>query len=197
MRGHAVRCLIASLLLAGSFANAIPAVAQDSDGPLSGAETDWLGVPPPDVCTIEPVTIAEFVDALETDGSEVSGVTLPLQVASEDELPNGEPVDDEVIEGISATLWEATACLNGGDLARFLALFNPMGLQWFSWASWKRWGGHQAHSPKRRLPTSKPTYPRPSLPSPNPFHLMNDRASTSSGTPVSCPTTKCWSSSRA
>ncbi len=131
MRGHAVRCLIASLLLAGSFASAIPTVAQDSDGPLSGAETDWIGVPPPEDCTVDPITAEEYVDVLQTDTSESTNEDLTIQIPSEDDLPEGGPADDDTVAGISATLWESTACLNGGDFARFLALMTPSGVQFF------------------------------------------------------------------
>ena len=131
MRGHTVRCLIASLVMAVSFVGMSSAATQDSDEPLSGAETDWVGVPPPEDCRVEPMTVDEFVDALETNMSESSGVALEFQVPSEDDLPAGEPANDEIIEGISATLWESTACLNGGDFASFLALMSPSGVQFF------------------------------------------------------------------
>ena len=130
MRGHAVRCLIAGLLLAGSFASAIPTVAQDSDGPLSGAETDWSAFPHLRIARSNLITVDGVSSSLETDtpkrqaGHYHSG-------PSEDDLPEGGPADDDTVAGISATLWESTACLNGGDFARFLALMTPSGVQFF------------------------------------------------------------------
>ena len=131
MCGHTVRCLLASLMLAGSLVGATPAIAQDSDEPLSGAETNWIGVPPPDDCRADPITAQEYVDALATDPSESTVEDLSLQIASEEDLPEGEPADDDTIDAISATLWESTACLNGGDFAKFLALMSPSGVQFF------------------------------------------------------------------
>ena len=46
-------------------------------------------------------------------------------------MPAGTPADTETVDGITATLHEAMACLNANDPLRFLALFSDEMIQLF------------------------------------------------------------------
>lgn len=131
MRGHNARQVFVGILLSATCLVASPSGAQDAGEPLSGQESGWIGVPPPQDCRVDPISVDDYVAALATTTPESFDGELSIQIPSEDDLPDGKPADDDIVEGISATLWESTACLNGGDFARFLALMTPSGVQFF------------------------------------------------------------------
>lgn len=132
MRGHAIRCLFVGLVIVLTITAPLRAAAQDDPPELSGKATNWIGTPPPEDCTGDAVAVADFMDAMAAGGkAETDSPVLPLQVASEDNLPTGADAEADVVEAVSATLWEATACLNAGDIARFFTLFSPAGLYQF------------------------------------------------------------------
>lgn len=128
MRGHVAHALISVVVLLLSIANVTEAKAQTATPTKSGAKTSWVGTPPPSDCTIDPMEINALVDALRPASAPSDLEAFPLDIASEAELPVGEPADAAVVEAASAAFWEAASCLNGGDFPRFLACFSPEGL---------------------------------------------------------------------
>lgn len=132
MRGFLsfARLVLATLVVFLGLTVAAPAFAQDDTPPLSGAATSWVGTPPPEDCTVEVASVDSIVDPLTTpEAFEES--TIPLTVPAEADLPEGEPANEEVVEAASATLWEAVACLNGGDFGKFFAFMSPQGMRSF------------------------------------------------------------------
>lgn len=123
------RIALIATLLAASFLLAAPVAAQD-DAPLSGAETDWSGIPPAEDCTVDPTTADDVIGALTAEVDE-DEVLFPLTIPAEEDLPEGDEVDDETLEAVSAAMWEAVACLNGGEYGRFLAFLSPSGVRAF------------------------------------------------------------------
>jgi hypothetical protein len=65
-------------------------------------------------------------------------------VPSEADLPAGEPASAEAVEATSATLWEAVACLNGGEVGRFMAFLSPAGVRAFYLGIFTMFGGEPA-----------------------------------------------------
>ena len=132
MRGFLsfARLVLATLVVVLGFTVVAPAFAQD-DGPLlSGAATSWVGTPPPEDCTVEAASVDSIVDPLTTPEA-LGQSTFPLTVPTEADLPEGEPANEGAIEAASATMWEAVACLNGGDFGRFFAFLSPQGMRSF------------------------------------------------------------------
>ena len=137
-----VRIALILTLLAASFLLAAPTAAQD-DAPLSGAETDWTGIPPAADCTAEPTTADDVIAALTAEVDE-DEVLFPLTIPAEEDLPEGDEIDDETLEAVSAVMWEAVACLNGGDFGRFLAFLSPSGVRAFYFGILTLMGGTPA-----------------------------------------------------
>jgi hypothetical protein len=134
MRGHPSRVrltavAVALALLLATAASPLSAAAQEG-GELSGAETGWVGAPPPEDCRGEAATAEEIASAMAEPASEAE-IAFPLVVQTEAELPAGEPADEADIEAASAVTWEALACLNAGDFGRFFGLFTPEGVRAF------------------------------------------------------------------
>jgi hypothetical protein len=130
MRGYLtlsrLAAVVAFLLLIVTTAGA--AVAKNPTPTLSGAKTSWVGSPPPSDCTVEPLTVDAIVDAVSAPVAAEEDA-FPLTVPSETDLPKGTPADDAAVDAASARLWEAVACINGGDAGGFFACFSPEGIR--------------------------------------------------------------------
>jgi hypothetical protein len=129
---------------------ATAAVAQDEPSPLSGAATSWVGTPPPADCTIEAPSVDAVVAPLTTAYA-VEESTFPLTVPTEADLPDGEPANEEQVEAASATLWEAVACLNGGEFGKFFALLSAEGMRSFYFGITVLLGGEPATPTAQQL----------------------------------------------
>ena len=101
------------LLAATMLAAAMPVVAQDAS-PAAGATGAG--------CTVEPRDVEELIGFYF--GPEGTPLPTPTAatVASEAELPQGEPVDPAVEEAVNATVAELFACFDAGQYARGFAL---------------------------------------------------------------------------
>jgi len=110
--GRAVLITVGLLLalgvaLAGSLAARSPnAAAQESALALPA-------VPGPELCTVEPRSIDEY--------SVMTGTPEPAPVAFT--IPAGRPADQATIDEVIATMIEAAACINTGDLKRLDSLY--------------------------------------------------------------------------
>lgn len=119
--------LTALLAVLGVFAvAATPSAAQEATPP-PGSDLPAL-----EDCKIAPVSPEEFVARLTapagatmTAGDEAPPAGGQVMVASEDEFPSGEPVDDETVRAVTEVVREAVACLNGSDFLRIAALSTP------------------------------------------------------------------------
>jgi hypothetical protein len=123
--------LVVLVLLVGLGSLVTPAAdAQDDRAATSGAATAWIGTPPPADCTGQQASVDMIVDALSTSAA-LDENALPLTIATEADLPPGDPASPAAVEATSAILWEAVACLNGGSYGQFFALFSPQGIRAF------------------------------------------------------------------
>jgi hypothetical protein len=108
--GSAVLVAILALLLAGNTA-----WAQEVTLPVT---------PDPSQCDAEPITVDEVMAIVSRATPEAT------EAAAEDDaeptefaLPDGEPVDEETAQEITATVVDLIACLNAGDYFAFLSFF--------------------------------------------------------------------------
>ena len=106
--------LLAGLLLLTSVTLA-PVSAQDGLPTVPAAET----------CTVAPRAIPVW------DGVELPEPTAPVSIAGPFVAPAGDPVDDATRASVTATISQAIACQNAGDLGRMLALFSDDGVRRF------------------------------------------------------------------
>lgn len=72
--------------------------------------------PNADQCTTTPRTLDE-IQAIDAAGATPA---VPIEIASVDDLPTGEPAPKDAIDGVAATVVENVACFNAGN---YLALF--------------------------------------------------------------------------
>jgi hypothetical protein len=127
------------VIVLGSLA-ASPAHGQDERAQLSSAASAWIGTPPPADCIGPTASVDAIVDALSTTPT-LDGNALPLTIPTEADLPPGEPAGPVQVEATSAILWQAVACLNGGSLGQFFALFSPEGIRAFYYGAIAAMGG--------------------------------------------------------
>ncbi len=87
-----------------------------------------LDIPDPALCTIDPVLPASFLPAgtptpkpAPTPAADVGPNSFPW--------PQGEPANQEEIEGITRTIREFHACANAGDYPRRLALYTERAIR--------------------------------------------------------------------
>jgi hypothetical protein len=108
--------LVALLLLGSNFMNASTALAQATPAPPR------LDIPSPRECTIAPRPQPLFPPGV---GQRTAATPAPIVTASPAPFspPVGEPADAETIAAVRATVREAVACRNAGDLLRAYALF--------------------------------------------------------------------------
>lgn len=109
MHSTAARVVIAFLVVVALISASLP---------VKAAPSDWIGVPPPDDCAAEPVDASYLIDAIKGDAGQID---IPLIGLEEDELPSGDAVAEDVLDAASATIWNATACVNAGDFPRFFS----------------------------------------------------------------------------
>ena len=78
-------------------------------------------VPPPQACRAAPRSFSSLQQLIGTPmpGRESTG-TIPAPTA----LPTGQPADVDAVAGITATVREAVACINAGDVQRLFALYS-------------------------------------------------------------------------
>ena len=96
-----------SVTLSGGLALHSPAtIASQSSATPAAAE-----------CSVAPLSGPVW------DGIEIAEPTAPVSVAGPFVPPAGTQVDDETLEGVTATVAESIACQNAGDVRRTLALF--------------------------------------------------------------------------
>lgn len=94
----------------------------------AGAQTtpSLPSTPAPSDCTVKPLPLP-----LWKGTQPAVSPTAPVSVAGHYVPPSGEPVDDATAQAIVATLTQAIACENAGDIPRMLALFTPDRVQAF------------------------------------------------------------------
>jgi hypothetical protein len=84
--------------------------------------------PDPGDCTIEPVSLATFEQAIASPPALEPSPDMRFSRPGEGQrpwtMPAGEPADQETIDGITATLHMALACLNANNVPGFLACFS-------------------------------------------------------------------------
>lgn len=106
-------CLAASGAFAATMIAAAPAAAQETS-PAAGSEII--------ACTVEPrdpdILAGLYFDEL---GTPVSTPTL-MTVATEADLPSGDPVDAETEAALNAVLAELFVCFDSGQYARAFSL---------------------------------------------------------------------------
>lgn len=92
-------------------------------------------IPDPSECTVEPrpvralEEIAATPQAVPPDADQ--RFSKPEQGPREWTMPAGTPADAATVDGVTATLHEALACLNANDPLRFMALFSDEMVQLF------------------------------------------------------------------
>lgn len=95
-----------------------------------------FAAPAPGARAAQPATPVAEQDAPRPDGCVVEPIRLPIALPSAPgtptarlpdpaALPAGEPADPDTAAGITATVREAIACRNAGDLRRAYALMTP------------------------------------------------------------------------
>ena len=126
---------VAVLFLALVLLLAPPAVAAQETPPVASPPADLI-VPDPSECDVAPRPLSFFEQlaatppALPPDADQ--RFSRPTEEARPWTFPAGEPADQATVDGITATLREAQACLNANDPLRFLALFSDEMLRIFS-----------------------------------------------------------------
>lgn len=111
-----MKLLIVFLLaaLVGLFFLAVPVAAQD------GTPLAEMPIVPAGDCTVEPRS-QEEVNAL----AQIAAATPPSETSPvTTRMPEGDPVDEETIGVLLATLNEADSCAAQRDVLRFLALYS-------------------------------------------------------------------------
>lgn len=93
------------------------------------AQEGYPVVPDPALCQIQPRTL-EDLTALFATATPVAEPTTPVTVS----VPTGNPADQAAITGITTTIQEAFACLNGNQYLSFMSLITDRALLVnFSW----------------------------------------------------------------
>ncbi|MGH2534126.1 MAG: hypothetical protein ACRDJW_17805 [Thermomicrobiales bacterium] len=103
--------ILVGFALMGVLAIGAPSVAS--------AQDEIIGVPDPAECTVEPRSLESFQAVLATPAA-----ATPSALPEMPDLPEGEPADEETEAAVLATLREAVACINGGEIDRLLALYS-------------------------------------------------------------------------
>jgi hypothetical protein len=125
----------AVLILAFVLLLTPPAVAIAQEAPPVASPPAGLIVPDPSECDVPPRSLSFFEQlaatppALPPDADQ--RFSRPTENARPWTMPAGEPADQATVDGITATLREALACLNANDPLRFLALFSDEMLRIF------------------------------------------------------------------
>ena len=85
-------------------------------------------IPDPSECTVEPRPISSLEEIAATPQAVPPDAdqrfSKPEQEPREWIMPAGTPADAATVDGVTATLHEALACLNANDTLRFMALFS-------------------------------------------------------------------------
>lgn len=124
--------LLVVVLVAGICGPRTPATAGSAQeaSPEAASEVSFPITPDPARCMVEPRAAESFAALLGTpvadgapDGAE-RAVAPPVV-----EVPVGEWADEEVRDGIIATVVESSACFNAGDTGRAFALFTDAFVQ--------------------------------------------------------------------
>ena len=97
--------------------------------PIAAQDTISLPVTPdPADCTAEPVTIEELLGLI--GATPIPGTPSPemyeerVATPAAFTLPEGEPADEETVAAVTASLYEALACLNTGNFLIGFAFFS-------------------------------------------------------------------------
>ena len=111
---------------AGLFFLALPLVLGTARATAQDTTPVALPVTPdPAHCQVAPRSrdevLALLADTPVAAASPAAG--LPASVATEDQLPAGEPADPATVAGVVATAYELIACNNAGDFARVFAFY--------------------------------------------------------------------------
>ena len=91
-------------------------------GPAAALSTD--AIPGPEVaCSVEPRSADELVNLwYDPDASLVSTPSTLAGIVEEGDIPDGDPVDANATEAVTALAHEWVACTNAGDLVRIYSL---------------------------------------------------------------------------
>lgn len=100
---------------------AVTAGAAQGASPEASSEAGIPITPAPVECTVEPRAVESLVVLLGTPVVDGAPAAEPSSLAVV-EVPVGEPADEEVAAGITASVRELQACFNAGDSRRALAL---------------------------------------------------------------------------
>lgn len=74
----------------------------------------------PEVCQVTPRTLEEYASLVSRPGTSLS--SSPVLDSRPSQPDNGTPADASVVDGVSATVRQFTACTNAGDYLRLAAL---------------------------------------------------------------------------
>jgi hypothetical protein len=117
--------LTTTWLVAGQAAACLPP-DEDADGSAVRALTQ-VATPMPvlaGVCDVTPRTAAGIREIQESWKGPHATPFSDLTLATDADLPDGEPVDPATLDAVTATLETFLACGNAGDLPRLFALFS-------------------------------------------------------------------------
>lgn len=116
---HRIFALAAGLLTLSSI-GLVAVTAQESTPAASPA-----AAPAAVTCTVEPRSADELIALWfeDLEGTPTLAEPLAPQVVAEADLPEGEPVNPDLVEAILATDRQITACFDAGEYARAFALF--------------------------------------------------------------------------
>ncbi len=93
------------------------------------ADEQYPVVPDPAECTVAPRSFDD-ITTLFASATPVAEPVTPAMV----EIPTGSPADLAAVAGVTATIHEAFACLNGNDILRFFSLLTDQAIITnFSW----------------------------------------------------------------
>jgi len=112
-RQRGIKWILSLLAICGMLFTHGAAVAQDG----------YPITPQPDGCTVEPRTVEE-VQALFMHATPIAETDLPPSVV----VPTGNPADLAAIQGVTETIHEAFACLNGNAYFNFFSLLTDSAL---------------------------------------------------------------------
>jgi len=93
--------------------------AQEATPAAAGTPTGIFGFPDPSECTVAERTIDELQSILATPTA-----ATPAATPVSDQIPAGTPADAQTVSEIQATLREAVACINTGDILKVLNFYS-------------------------------------------------------------------------
>ncbi len=82
-----------------------------------------LVAPDPEACQVQPRTVENLLTFLATPSAGTASPTLGTATPEVFAAPRGEPADEEIVAGVSATAIELYACYNANAFLRVFALF--------------------------------------------------------------------------